>query len=461
MSLVTGSTICTVTGNPVGNHWEIVEQNASDKVDTVQLQKWDESYTPILKKLPNLTRFEVMKISGTFDFKFLFHHCPKITEIIIGRENVLDDDFKIINMNVVPSEIKILIFPPFIARCDFKLSDAKFDNLKHFAGCTVDKDSVPLKVFNQSEWVLETLMIDCDEKTQYDTTDFTTGASLELLMMSGGKLNSLGFIQSNLKVLDLFCDLSGVKTLEPLRNLRDIVSLKLTMLTGLTDPEPMSVLDGMDKLDFQDFIVTGPTPEQLRSCRIYRMVERRSKLQREVAGQSSCANCNSSGVSALCTACKDTWYCNADCQRADWKKHKARCRKCMMELVIHGVKWMNLPEHYDSVDEELEAIEVFVWLNRFQDYQYMNPLVDDLKKTFGVDYTQELHDVVREIYENLYDTHRIAKIVKKSMINTKKQLQFIYYAITNCSPVRAKKFTASMARSCLDLGFDGLYGFQR
>jgi hypothetical protein len=27
-----------------------------------------------------------------------------------------------------------------------------------------------------------------------------------------------------------------------------------------------------------------------------------------------------------CSKCKDVWYCNAECQTADWKEHKGRCK---------------------------------------------------------------------------------------------------------------------------------------
>jgi len=27
-----------------------------------------------------------------------------------------------------------------------------------------------------------------------------------------------------------------------------------------------------------------------------------------------------------CPRCKDAWYCNAECQTADWEEHKSRCK---------------------------------------------------------------------------------------------------------------------------------------
>ncbi|KAL5259554.1 hypothetical protein ACHWQZ_G009861 [Mnemiopsis leidyi] len=39
-----------------------------------------------------------------------------------------------------------------------------------------------------------------------------------------------------------------------------------------------------------------------------------------------CGFCTKSGVDLKkCTACKKIWYCNIQCQRADWQHHKENC----------------------------------------------------------------------------------------------------------------------------------------
>lgn len=38
----------------------------------------------------------------------------------------------------------------------------------------------------------------------------------------------------------------------------------------------------------------------------------------------SCENCSGPGT-LTCLACKSVRYCSRECQRVDWKKHKAAC----------------------------------------------------------------------------------------------------------------------------------------
>ncbi len=159
-----------------------------------------------------------------------------------------------------------------------------------------------------------------------------------------------------------------------------------------------------------------------------------------------------------CSRCLVEWYCGRECQKKAWKSHKTECRHAQMK--VFGIKWLDLPEHYDSVEEELDAIRVFAQKNPFQDYQFMKPLVCRIEEEFGINYTIDMHKIVAEIYENIHDEKKIRAIAEKNFA-TKAELQFICYAITHASPCRAIKFTISMARSILETSFDGLYGFQR
>jgi hypothetical protein len=40
-----------------------------------------------------------------------------------------------------------------------------------------------------------------------------------------------------------------------------------------------------------------------------------------------CANCHEESPKKQCTRCKTTYYCGKECQKIDWKKHKASCVK--------------------------------------------------------------------------------------------------------------------------------------
>ena len=79
-----------------------------------------------------------------------------------------------------------------------------------------------------------------------------------------------------------------------------------------------------------------------------------------------------------CTQCSQAYYCNADCQRKHWKRHKPVCRATVAALARRATrerlaravreKGKDMVEH--SADDELcvicqdttvDAVEVSVW----------------------------------------------------------------------------------------------------
>ena len=79
-----------------------------------------------------------------------------------------------------------------------------------------------------------------------------------------------------------------------------------------------------------------------------------------------------------CTQCSQAYYCNADCQRKHWKRHKPVCRAAVAALARRATrerlaravreKGKDMVEH--SADDELcvicqdttvDAVEVSVW----------------------------------------------------------------------------------------------------
>ena len=40
-----------------------------------------------------------------------------------------------------------------------------------------------------------------------------------------------------------------------------------------------------------------------------------------------CSNCGRDNASKACGRCMTQVYCSTECQRADWKRHKASCQK--------------------------------------------------------------------------------------------------------------------------------------
>ena len=43
-----------------------------------------------------------------------------------------------------------------------------------------------------------------------------------------------------------------------------------------------------------------------------------------------CSDCGKDGAKK-CGACGEAYYCSRQCQRRDWKKHKAECQKFQAE----------------------------------------------------------------------------------------------------------------------------------
>lgn len=50
-------------------------------------------------------------------------------------------------------------------------------------------------------------------------------------------------------------------------------------------------------------------------------------LDAEFVSDNQCLHCGSAGALSKCAGCRRVRYCNRDCQKADWKRHKTTCKK--------------------------------------------------------------------------------------------------------------------------------------
>ena len=93
-----------------------------------------------------------------------------------------------------------------------------------------------------------------------------------------------------------------------------------------------------------------------------------------------CFQCGKSGHKLpKCTQCSQAYYCNADCQRKHWKKHKPVCRaavaalarRATRERLARAVREKGKDKVEHSGDDELcvicqdttvDAVEVSVWV---------------------------------------------------------------------------------------------------
>eukprot|EP01083_Nonionella_stella_P157575 511704_1 len=74
---------------------------------------------------------------------------------------------------------------------------------------------------------------------------------------------------------------------------------------------------------------------------------------------SSCAKCNKTGATAVCGACKCTYYCSRDCQRKDWKQHKKICKmiKEQGQQKTNTTKRDEKQSYQDRIDRVLEVVQ--------------------------------------------------------------------------------------------------------
>eukprot|EP01083_Nonionella_stella_P157574 511701_1 len=72
---------------------------------------------------------------------------------------------------------------------------------------------------------------------------------------------------------------------------------------------------------------------------------------------SSCAKCNKAGATAVCGACKCTYYCSRDCQRKDWKQHKRICKMLKEEEKANTIKTNGKQTFKERIDTVLRVVE--------------------------------------------------------------------------------------------------------
>ena len=50
--------------------------------------------------------------------------------------------------------------------------------------------------------------------------------------------------------------------------------------------------------------------------------------------QKFCFHCHCPCKPRFCAGCKRVWYCEADCQKRDWKRHRRECTAELLKTVL-------------------------------------------------------------------------------------------------------------------------------
>ncbi|KAL1727388.1 hypothetical protein EV714DRAFT_217309 [Schizophyllum commune] len=101
-------------------------------------------------------------------------------------------------------------------------------------------------------------------------------------------------------------------------------------------------------------------------------------------GADHCDVCNATGDIKRCSLCRSRFYCSADCQKADWPKHRAACRKNI---------WYDSPKYRKCDDGSMHEgkLELVTWEGKYRD--------SDEKLGWGACIVEESEDMKKKYYE--------------------------------------------------------------
>lgn len=119
------------------------------------------------------------------------------------------------------------------------------------------------------------------------------------------------------------------------KGLKDMLLARILSMDMLDKPDEIAdIAFGLTPFYIHDYSIvidtrnTSPYDVFHNNTVVYVTMIRRNNRWKPIAVvYNACASCGRMNGLKKCASCHHTFYCSRDCQRADWKKHKAQCKK--------------------------------------------------------------------------------------------------------------------------------------
>eukprot|EP01084_Bolivina_argentea_P038276 70775_1 len=134
-----------------------------------------------------------------------------------------------------------------------------------------------------------------------------------------------------------------------------------------------------------------------------------SKIAETAVKSNKCSNCSKPNAESLCGGCKKIYYCNQDCQAANWKKHKNLCdyiqkQNKQIKNDLFAAKNINVKGNYvKRIDLLLNVYKQFIENNgKYNEYGSIYELISAHYPGLRIDYF--VHDYAKYV-QNIDDNN--------------------------------------------------------
>jgi len=80
-----------------------------------------------------------------------------------------------------------------------------------------------------------------------------------------------------------------------------------------------------DRFNNSPQAVESPAQDRFNNSRSESSFREDSEIEKSVGDERICSNCHKTNIKTKPCACRRVRYCNRDCQKSDWPRHKSTC----------------------------------------------------------------------------------------------------------------------------------------